>query len=98
MCIKSQKTLPGRATRARKKRARARSLARRARSHARSQLLLVGVTLDGERDEAIDQRGIRETACGPHLRVHADRREAGNGVYHVEVERAAVAREEEIDA
>ena len=50
-------------TRAKKSRACAIDCAR-ARSHARAQLLLVGMTLDGERDEAIDQRGIGETACG----------------------------------
>src|SRR5438105_3976340 len=38
--------------------------------HARSQLLLVGVTLDRERNQAIEKLWIGESARGPHLRVH----------------------------
>src|SRR6266850_7193495 len=68
------------------------------RSHARAQLLFLGVTLERERDQAIEQSGIRKAACCPHLRVHADRREPGDGVHFVEVQHLAVARKQEVDA
>ena len=54
---------------------------RRSRSErARAQPLLVGVALERERDQPIDQRRIGHAARLPHLRVHADGGEAGDGV------------------
>src|SRR5688572_27295946 len=50
---------------------------------AGAQLLLLRVTLDGELNEAVEERGIRPAAGLPHLRIHADRREAGDGVHFV---------------
>ena len=38
--------------------------------------LLVGVTFEGEGDEAIDERGIVDAGRRPEFREHADRREA----------------------
>src|SRR5689334_5026056 len=73
-------------------RARARVL------HAGAELLLLAVAFEGEFDEAIDQLRVVEAARRPHLRVHADRREAGQRVELVQVDDAAVAGEEEIDA
>ncbi len=62
-------------------------------SHGGSQLLFGGVTFDRERDQAIDQLRVRQSTRFPHLRVHADRREAGDGVHFVEIQDASVARE-----
>src|SRR5256885_5390803 len=69
------------------------------RSHAGTQLLLLGVAFDRKRDEAIEQLRIGDAACGPHLRVHADRGEAGDGVQLVEVQRSgAVVGKKKVDA
>src|SRR5206468_12967590 len=67
-------------------------------SHAGSELLFLGMAFERERDEAIEQLGILEAACGPHLRVHADGREAGNRVHFVQEQHAAVAGQQEVDA
>src|ERR1700682_3461391 len=67
-------------------------------SHARAELLLLRVTLDRERDQAIDQLRVRQPARVPHLRVHADRREPGDGVHFVQIEHLAVAGEQKVDA
>src|ERR1051326_5656800 len=66
--------------------------------HARAELLLFCVSFERQLDQAIEQLWIGKTARVPHLRVHADRREAGNRVDFVDVEHAAVAGEKEIDA
>src|SRR5437867_13136736 len=63
-------------------------------SEARAQLLFLCVTLERERDQAIEQAGIRQAACRPHLRVHADRREPGDRVHFVEVPNLTVGCEE----
>src|SRR5438034_1940645 len=68
------------------------------RSDARAQTLFVGVAFDRERDEAIEQLRIRESARLPQLRVHADRREARERVHLVQVQHAAVGGEQKIDA
>src|SRR5204862_2958134 len=51
-------------------------LLRRA-SDARAKLLLVGVALQCQRDQAIDQARIGQAARFPHFRIHADRRKPG---------------------
>ena len=58
----------------------------RASEHARLELLLLAMARDRERDEPFDERLIVDAARGPQLRVHADRREAGQGVDLVEIE------------
>src|SRR5665213_4587437 len=68
------------------------------RLHAGAALLLFGMTFKRKRNQPVDQRREGESAGGPHLRVHADRREAGNGVHFVHVEDAAVAGEQKVDA
>src|SRR5581483_799272 len=54
---------------------------------ARSELLLFPMALDGQFDEAVEQARVRQAARLPQLRVHADRREAGNRVDLVHVQR-----------
>ena len=55
------------------------------------------VAVDGQRDEAVDQLGVRHAGGLPQLRVHRDRREAGHRVGLVAEEAAAVLLEEEVD-
>src|SRR5262245_49501593 len=56
-----------------------------ASSHdARAQRLLRGVSLECETDETIEERRVRQSGRLPHARVHAHRREPGNGVDLVE--------------
>lgn len=60
---------------------------KRARMSASSlEFLFLFEPLNGEPDESIDEFGIRDAACFPEFRVHADFCEAGNGVYLVDVQ------------
>ena len=65
--------------------------------HRRLELLLLGVALEGERDEPIDERGAWHARRRPQLRIHADGGEAGERVDLVHVERAGRAAQEEVD-
>src|SRR6266508_2926155 len=57
---------------------------------------LVVMTLDGELDQAVDQRGVAEPGGRPHLRVAARRGEAGDRVDLVD--QHAIALEKKVDA
>src|SRR5262245_34909432 len=56
------------------------------------------MTFEGEREQSIDERRVVHAACGPQLREHADRGEAGECVDLVHEERAARSTQEEVDA
>src|SRR5262249_30177916 len=49
-------------------------------------------------DQFVDQLAKWDAARFPHLWIHADRREAGNGVHLVEIELGALLLEQEVDA
>src|SRR5437660_4325372 len=57
----------------------------------------IPVALEGEVDEAVDERDVVEARRLPHARVAAGRGEAGDGVDLVQ-EQTAVVLEEEVDA
>ena len=47
---------------------------------AGSEILLVPETSQGQLDETVNQLGVRNSACFPHLGIHADLCEAGDRV------------------
>ena len=53
---------------------------------------------DRERDQSVDERRVIDAAGRPHLRVHADRGEPGDGVHFVDEDLVVGARDEEVDA
>src|ERR1035437_8060606 len=65
------------------------------RLHARAQQLLLRVPFDRQRDQAIEQLRIRQTAGLPQLGVHADRGESRNRIHLVQKEQAAVGGKQE---
>src|SRR5688572_11672331 len=65
---------------------------------ARAQPLLLGMALERQRNQAIEQGRIGKAAGFPHLRIHRDSGEAGNGVHLVDEEPSAAAVEEEVHA
>src|ERR1700712_2750192 len=65
-------------------------------SHAGSEMLVLRVAIDRERDQSIEQLRVRQPARFPHLRVHADRGEPGDGVHLVQIQHLAVAGEQEV--
>src|SRR5687768_8987233 len=56
------------------------------------------VTLEGGVDQVLDEVGIPDARRFPHLRVHRDRREPGDGVHLVDQQAPAVLLVEEVDA
>src|SRR5215831_115021 len=64
----------------------------------RLELRAAGVALQREPDELVDQLGIRQPGRLPQLRIHRDRREAGNRVELVHEEPPSTLLEEEVDA
>src|ERR1051325_9776464 len=68
------------------------------RSHARPALLFLGVTFERQTDQAVEKRWKRQTAGGPHLGIHPDGRETGNGVDLVEIDGAGLAGHQKVDA
>src|SRR6266550_4022588 len=55
------------------------------------------MALNRKLDEMVDQLGIGNARCGPQAGIHAHRREPGDRVDFVEVQRAVGPIEEEID-
>jgi hypothetical protein len=58
----------------------------------------VGLTLQGEFDQPIDEFRQGDSTCFPKHRVHADRGEPGQGIDLVQVHAIASTFDEEIDA
>src|SRR5262245_30943114 len=56
------------------------------------------MSLESERDQAVDQIGVGETGGRPHLGVGAGRREARDGVDLVHQHPVGPALDEEVDA
>src|SRR3990172_7212463 len=57
-----------------------------------------GGSLQGERDQTIDECVDGDSTCLPEFRVHADGSEAGNGIDLVHTQLAVRACQKEIDA
>src|SRR5260221_4732824 len=60
--------------------------------------LLLRVPFERKLDESVDQLRHGQPAVLPHLRVHADGGESGNGIDLVDVEAAGRRFEQEVDA
>lgn len=61
--------------------------------------LLIGVALDAELNQTVDQIGVVQSRCAPQLGIHADGSESRHGVDFVQINFSVLPRlHQEVDA